>query len=627
MQPTGADDLRGSRPEAAAPFRRSRTAWRPWVWLILQGLLFLILAVFSTFPSVESWRTAIPTGTEPVATVPMFNLWTIWWNADRVRHGFADYWNAPIYYPADDAFAFSEPQPVTALLAPVVWRAGPAPAANLYVLLSLTLNGVFSAWLIRRLTHNRIAGLCGGAMVIMLPFIHWQLGVYQSIPLWGVIWTIGALAGYGRQPTLLRGLGVGLALACAYWLSSNIGLFFVLVLLASGGWLLGPRLAEIRTWRNLAPGAVLCLLLVMPIVGVQWHVGQKHGFSRSTDEIRTLSLEPADYAETPWPQLFAFGGLGDPQPEHFWRLNPGNLKLFLAAFGVALGFIEPSLRRWTAFAVTFGTAAFILSLGLNLQIGSWHPYQTLINLIPGLGQVRNVFRFAVFVQLIVALLAAQTLAWSCAAWPSGMGARNTADAEPAYRRRQDQTSPIARPPKPRPRRSILGALVALSIGGVAAMEVVPPRQAMFELPSPQPNHRWIDWLLANSDPTDAVVHFPLAPDNMPDSALETTTWMYWQTIHHRRLVNGYSGHSTAFFERLRSLLSVPSANRDLANLWAIREGLAALAETGVKYCVIRHGTWSPELLRHLPSLQRVYTDARAEVDIYILRGAAERPEP
>ena len=79
-----------------------------WVMTLLMGALTLSFVVWGM--GLNQFDMG---GSSQVATVPLFNLWTIWWNADRLRHGLKDYWDAPIFYPERDTFAFSEPQPTT----------------------------------------------------------------------------------------------------------------------------------------------------------------------------------------------------------------------------------------------------------------------------------------------------------------------------------------------------------------------------------------------------------------------------------------------------------------------------------------------------------------------------------
>ena len=111
------------------------------VW-VFELSFFLLLAVASTWPLGSRIGSAIPKGTERVATVPLFNQWTIWWNADRAGRMFDGYWNAPIFVPSDHSFALSEAQPTTVLVAPVVWISGSRTLGyNAYLLCMLTLNG------------------------------------------------------------------------------------------------------------------------------------------------------------------------------------------------------------------------------------------------------------------------------------------------------------------------------------------------------------------------------------------------------------------------------------------------------------------------------------------------------
>jgi hypothetical protein len=74
---------------------------------MLPALLYLFLAIASTWPLAGALLTHLPLGMEAAATVPLFNVWTVWWNADRAASGFSGYWDAPIFYPTEKTFAFS----------------------------------------------------------------------------------------------------------------------------------------------------------------------------------------------------------------------------------------------------------------------------------------------------------------------------------------------------------------------------------------------------------------------------------------------------------------------------------------------------------------------------------------
>ena len=101
---------------------------------IVIAAVYFVLALWATWPLARFPATKLPTGNTQTETVPLLNLWTIWWNSDRLLHGLKGYWNAPIFHPAEETFAFSEPQPTTILVAPVIWLTGSRVLAyNVYL--------------------------------------------------------------------------------------------------------------------------------------------------------------------------------------------------------------------------------------------------------------------------------------------------------------------------------------------------------------------------------------------------------------------------------------------------------------------------------------------------------------
>ncbi len=600
-------------PLSSRPFRRRV------VLTATEFLFFFALALFSTWPLAKAIPSALPVGTEGVATVPLFNLWTVWWNADRLAHGLEAYWNAPIFYPTEGTFAFSEPQPVSLAVAPLVWmNRAPVAAYNSYLLLSLTLNGWLGGWLVRDVTGRRASGLAGGAMLLMLPFIHWQLGVLQLVPIWGVLWTIGALRRFPAEPRVSRALSLGAALAATYLSCAYHGLFLILLLLGSGGWLLGRNLWSWRALVRLVPGVLLCLALVFPVLKKQREIIRKFEFERTADIIITLSADAGDYSVTPWPQLWRSRDFADSERRPWWFLGPGNVKLLLAGLGIVIGLIDRRLRWWTLFAVTFTALAVVLSLGLKFKLGTWIPYQLLVDRFPGMAQVRNVFRFALFAQLMVAVLAAQGLElispvrWReiCADWrrPARLDSEGGAPAETT-----------AAPPAKHGWK-LAGAALALLVGGVAAVEVCPASQRLFDLPAPEENAGWTSWLAQNTPPEAVLACVPFPPGATVDDYQETALWMYWGAFHRRRMVNGYSGFFPPEFMKLKPTM----------DFFPDPQSLDALEAAGVGYCVARHKSIDPvvwdRLVNRFPDrLKPRYWDEKAGVGVFELVGAEAEP--
>ncbi|SRR5258708_17674093 len=67
----------------------SRGAWRG---AVIGACLATALAC--TWPLALHLTSSVPLGTETAPTVPVFDVWTLWWSADRLMLGYADLWNA-----------------------------------------------------------------------------------------------------------------------------------------------------------------------------------------------------------------------------------------------------------------------------------------------------------------------------------------------------------------------------------------------------------------------------------------------------------------------------------------------------------------------------------------------------
>jgi hypothetical protein len=119
-------------------------------------------ALATLWPLPRDLADAIPMGTEQEATVPIFNLWQLWWTADRVPHFFAGYMDAPIFHPNKGVTAYTEAMPLLGALSTPLWamELPPALVYNLVLLLVLVLNGYFAYRLTRAFDAGRGAG-CG----------------------------------------------------------------------------------------------------------------------------------------------------------------------------------------------------------------------------------------------------------------------------------------------------------------------------------------------------------------------------------------------------------------------------------------------------------------------------------
>lgn len=132
---------------------------------------------------------------------------------------------------------------------------------------------------------------------------------------------------------------------------------------------------------------------------------RERGFERREETVAVLSAVPSDYLRAPEQSVASV------MPQHVgrpWNLGAGWLRTVLATAGMMLVFGNaglPLMRRLVLSLSLLLLAAALLSLGVNLQLGPWKIWAVLCDWLPGMAQVRSAFRFALFVQVAIILLA------------------------------------------------------------------------------------------------------------------------------------------------------------------------------------------------------------------------------
>lgn len=537
----------------------------------------------ATWPLATHLVGHLPLGSEEAATVPLFNLWIMWWNSDRVAAGFADYWQAPIFYPARDALAFSEPLSPSVILAPLFWLGLPPELIyNLVLLAILAGNGWAACALLRRLRLHPFIPLLGGALTVCSPLLLSWLGVLQLVALFPTILVVLALDRLRRRPTLGRGLLFGAALALTALSCSYYGLFLLLPLAAATLFLFGRALLDLRTLAGFVVALLFCGLLLLPQLLVQ-HRAIGDAMSYDLRTLASLSAVAADYLVPPRPSLLGYPSLAPAGHEAVFKLGPGLVMAGLGVVGALYGLRRRRFRPWVGFWLLLGGCAFLLSLGPLLTVGGVRPYLFLLDHLPGFAQARNIMRFAVYVHLALMVLACIGL--------QGIGVTLVWRARRCGRR-------------------IRSGRVLLILGLAAALEIPPEPQRLFPLPLGGAEPAWVSWLRQQPDPHLPIVCFPFAFKPDVASYQQEALWMYWQTMHRRPLLNGYSAHFPEDFKALKwPLATFPSP-----------VAFALLQSRGVRYCVVQI---PPEGVSPLDSplfprdrLLQLFGDDHSRVEIY-----------
>lgn len=526
-----------------------------WTWPVARWCLLTLaatlLALYTVGAAVRAPFHLLPTGVSTSATVPMFNAWTIWWNADRLACGLEGYWDAPIFHPIDGAFAFSEPQPATWAVAPIVWLSGsPIPAYHVYLVASLALNGLFAARLLLvigsgwSVSARWTAALVGGVSVLLLPILHQHLDVLQLVPLWAVLWTLESLLKLNRQPAWQRGLELGIAFSLVFMTSVHHGLFLLLLLVLTG-WICFP----LKRWRcglvGAGAAALTAAALLGPLLWPMHRIHGRHDFRRSERSVAALSAAPADWLHVPPTALFG----GTPAAAAARPLMPGWLRGGLASLAIVLALAKPvggsAERRTILLLVAFTGAAIVCSLGLNLQWRGWQPWAMLGELAPPFARVRSVFRFAYFAQLGIVLLAATALGrlqhhLATATRPRGWG------------------------------HGLLGIVLA-SAGILVALEAPPAAVRAVGVPEISRQRPWTRFLRQHTPAGRGIVCLPFDRGYAANDFTSTARWMLYATQHHAPLVNGYSGFfPESWIQMTRRLHAEPLGDAALAALVAAK---------------------------------------------------------
>jgi hypothetical protein len=459
----------------------------------------LAAAMVTTWPLVARLGDGLPTGREPVATVPWFNLWSLQWTARQLPWHWNTWWDAPIFFPLPGSYARSELQPATGLLFGLLDRlSGPTVAYGLLVLLALTLNGLCANRLARRLGAGTVAAALAGLMAQTVPFLFDQLGVLQLLMLWPVLLAIDRVLAWADEPGIRHALAAGASLGLAFLTCSyHAALFGIAAVVAA------PVLVR-RSWRGewrrrLLGGAAGLAVFAGIAAPFAMRQQQVLDATRWTDD--TIAAGSAR-----WRDLLP-GGVN-------W---PGTVLVAMAIGGVVLA----RRARATWFLVALVGVALLLSLGMHLGIGAFRPYDWLVDHVGVVARMRSPFRAVALAQVLTAVLAAPLLTrW----WHARNG--------------------VARPALGVSMVLVLGTL-HLGPGPIAAL--------------PDDGTVWSQWL--RDRPGGGVAMMPMPVDRPVEVFEPTAGWMLQALDHGHPLLNGYTGFFPAGDRDMRiRMASFPDAD-------------------------------------------------------------------
>jgi hypothetical protein len=309
---------------------------------------------------------------------PLLTTWLMWWSGTQGGVPLtAQWWNAPIFFPAPGVFAFSENllgfAPIAAPLTALTRQ--PLIGHNVAFILTIVLSGLGAHFLAYTITKRHDAAAVAGVAFAFAPY---RLAQAPHIQVLASFWTpicLAALHRYdrtGRTRWILLAVMAWViqAVSCGYYL------FFLAALVTL--WFLWFAIGRWPMRRVAAAGAAFAAgaLLLAPLFhGYQVIMRDTYGLKRSIGEIRAFSADVAGllYATDEllvwgWVQVFQ-------RPES--NLFPGLTIVLLAAFAIRrahpfrIGTGEPGGMRAIRLLLTALLVLLLIATAIPIAYGAW----------------------------------------------------------------------------------------------------------------------------------------------------------------------------------------------------------------------------------------------------------------
>jgi hypothetical protein len=518
--------------------------------LIALGLYILLTGVL-TWPMLCQMSTHLI----GQSTDTYINPWANWWTEKAIREHLPFYFTDYMFYPYGVSLTLHSFSHFNTLLwfilRPLM---GNLPAYNTTVLVTYPLSAYGMFALVRYLTRSTRAGFIAGLIFAFSPYhmaesVHPVLVTTQWLPLF-MLYTIKVIRSRDRQ--ILHAL-LALLFLWLTGLSSWHLLVFALMLAAT--YAIYSLVAERRLWDwrtvlVLAGVALGCGVLLAPLA-----------YPMFREQLLTNTpylAVPVQLAEgndllsfvLPGPYHPVLGRFTAPVHERFKLAGRRPAYLGFAALGLALVGLKVN-RRSTVYWGLAGLLFLVLSLGPYVKIYGFRLHDFVLPwAIPFAGFFRNLYRFNILISFCLAVLAG----WGAAYWMEHLSHRQ------------------------RTRPTLLTAGLAIVIL-LEYLSIPMPRTELRVSP--------FYYHLASEDDSIAIVEFPLGRRRDKE-------YMYYQTIHGKRTVNGQVSRTPQ--DAYRFLDEVPILSALYANeppAWSSRHlfaQLAPLVREDITYIVL-HRQW------------------------------------
>lgn len=331
-----------------------------------------------------------------------WSIWVVSWVAHALTTEPSTLFRANIFYPHDNALAFSEGNIVEGVIGIPVWLLTHNAYAthNFVFLFAFAQSFVATYYLVRRLTGDRRAAIVSGVMFAFCPFAFARQAHVQLLMIGFLPWCMLAWHRFLDDTRVPRAIELGLVmaltgLACAYY-----GIFAGGMISMAAIWfaIARRRWREVRYWAMLAVAAMVCIGVIAPFFRPYLDMQESTGFQRSLSGQYSANVG-AWLISSAWSHRWWAPFLTRPSETLF----PGIMAIVLGVLGARLA-LRSSLRDVAWYYI--GLALFTLWLTFGPAAGL---YTALYYTVPVFSFLRAPSRAGIVVTLCLVVLAAPAM--------------------------------------------------------------------------------------------------------------------------------------------------------------------------------------------------------------------------
>ncbi|HEX4913955.1 MAG TPA: hypothetical protein VFV51_08355 [Vicinamibacterales bacterium] len=355
----------------------------------------IVIACIFTYPYIINFSNAGRIDTND----GRWSIWVVSWVAHALTTDPASIFRANIFYPHDNALAFSEGNFIGGVIAIPAWLAtgNPYAAHNFFFIATFVLSSVATYYLVRHLTGDwRAAAVCG-VLYAYSPFAFARQAHSQLLMIGVLPWAMLAFHRFIDRSSVARAVELGVVLwiaglACAYYgifAGGLVGLGTIMLGITRGHW------RQPRYWMLVGVAAAVCIGLTAPLFLPYLRMQDTTGFARPLDGSYSANIS-AWLISSAWAHRWWAPWVADASEVLF----PGIVATIFGLWGAYLW--RGKDVAW--FYITAGLIAFWTTFGPKAGL-----YTLLYYTVPVFSFLRAPSRTGIVVTLCLVVLAAPAL--------------------------------------------------------------------------------------------------------------------------------------------------------------------------------------------------------------------------